>query len=212
MIVDVALALAIGVGLGVITGLPLGVVNVAVVATAARHGARAGRAVGLGGALADAVHATVAFAGLAPIIAARPRLADALTLTSGILLVAFALHLARPRRAPDAAPADETAPPPRGTLRRIAAGAALTLPNPAALAAWLAVAGALGPPRTSAAAIAITLGVGLGSAAYFSGLAHVAARSARHLTRPRWLDRGAALAIFTVGAIALVRAGWRFAA
>ena len=98
MIAEVALALGLGVGLGVITGLPLGVVNVAVVATAARHGQRAGIAIGLGGAVADAAHAMIGFAGLAPMIATRPALANALTVASGVLLLLFAAYLVRPRR------------------------------------------------------------------------------------------------------------------
>lgn len=210
MIGELAGALGLGLGLGVVTGLPLGVVNVAVVATAGRDGARAGTWLGLGGALADTTHATVAFAGLGPVIAARPRLAEALAIASGVLLLIVAAYLARPRRAPASAAAevDRAGRPHRGLLGSVAAGAALTLPNPGALAAWVAVAAALGPHRSVAAAVVTALGVGAGSALYFAGLARLAARSARHLVRPRWLDRGAALVIAVVGLVALARALW----
>lgn len=204
MIADVAAAFGLGVGLGVVTGLPLGVVNVAVVATAARHGGRPGAAIGLGGALADGTHAAIAFAGLGPLVA-RAAWSDALTLASGLVLLAFAWRIARARPGPDGARAIDR----RSGPRRVAAGLALTLPNPAALAAWIAVATALGP-RAPVAAAAAAIGVALGSMAYFAGLAHLAARSARTLARPRWIDRGAALALAAVGVAAIVRAiaGW----
>ena len=57
----------------------------------------------------------------------------------------------------------------RGRLARaIGTGVMLTLPNPGALSAWVAVAAALWPTATVAEAIAVALGVGVGSAAWFT--------------------------------------------
>lgn len=205
--IELGLALLVGVGLGVVTGLPLGVVNVAVIASAGRDGARAGTAIGLGGALADTTHAAIAFAGLAPVIAAHPTAQDLLAVASGLLLLTFAAYVGRPRSAAARTDDVDDAARPRSFVRRIATGLVLTLPNPAALAAWLAVATALGP-RSTAASVAMAAGVGLGSAAYFAALARIAARSARNLRRPRWLDRGAALVIGAMGVVALARGLW----
>lgn len=271
MIGEIAIALGLGLALGIVTGLPLGVVNLAIVATAARHGARAGAAIGAGGAIADATHATVAFAGLGPVIAARPTLSAALTVASGVVLIAFAWQLVRarsasagreeastasrdegasrqagdttnerpgdtageqrdtageqrdtageqrdtadeqPRDTADGSSEETRAIQRRGVVRRIGAGLALTLPNPAALAAWIAVATALGDGRSHAASAAMAIGVGVGSAAYFVGLAHVAARTSRTFSRPRWIDRGAALVVAIIGIAAIARGAWRLA-
>lgn len=61
---DVAGAAVLGVVLGVVTGLPIGVVNVAIVEAATRGERRFAIEIGLGGALADAVHAAIAFLGV----------------------------------------------------------------------------------------------------------------------------------------------------
>ena len=158
----------------------------------------------LGDALKSALIAALVTFGLAfPIVALRTdtnmsnqlvlnqRWGLALTLAGVVFAVRFVIALLYPA----------------GFVRRVATGLALTLPNPAALAAWLAVATALGA-RSTAASVAMAAGVGLGSAVYFAGLARVAARSARSLRRPRWLDRGAALVIGAMGVVALVRGLW----
>ena len=48
--------------LGVVTGMPLGVVNVAIVDAATQGRTRFAIGIGIGGGLADTVHAAIAFA------------------------------------------------------------------------------------------------------------------------------------------------------
>lgn len=197
---EVAQAAALGVALGVVTGLPLGVVNVAVAATAATAGRAPATRIGLGGAVADGIHAACAFTGLAAIVAHRPRLGAALSLGAGGLLVIAAIAALRRARAPAAtAPGVPTRP--------FWFGLALTLPNPAALTAWLAVAAAVAL-SSLAAAVAAALGVALGSAAYFAGLAAVAARA--RPARPSRRSRGwlAPLALGAVGLMIIARGAW----
>ena len=55
-------------------------------------------------------------------------------------------------------------------------GVVLTLPNPAPLLAWVAVASAVLPEADVAAASAGALGVTVGSGAWFLALARIAAR------------------------------------
>ena len=202
----------LGLGLGVVTGLPLGVVNVAVVATAARRGRRSATWLGLGGAVADGIHAALAFTGLAALIAARPRASAALALVAGVVLCAAAVLLVRGREEAsantnaDAALSDGS---PRASAHRtFGLGLAMTLPNPAALTAWIAVASTLAL-RDRAAAVAAAIGVTIGSAAYFAALAAVAARAgAATPPRRRAVTVIAAAVIGGLGLIALGRGAW----
>ena len=60
--------------------------------------------------------------------------------------------------------------------RGFASGLALTLPNPAALGAWVAIAAVLWPSATTSIAVSLALGVGIGSAAWFVFLAGLVAK------------------------------------
>ena len=60
--------------------------------------------------------------------------------------------------------------------RGVISGIVLTLPNPAALAAWVAVAAMIWPHASIAVAIAMAAGVGIGSAAWFAFLARLVSK------------------------------------
>lgn len=195
-------AAGLGLALGVVTGLPLGVVNVAIVELAGRD-RRAAIGVGLGGALADTVHAGLAFGGLAAALLGRPRLAAGLAIASGAVLAAYALWLLRARGAAPSSGSRTAA----GLGRGLALGVSLTLPNPGALAAWVAVAGALRPP-TTAAGLVTAAGVGLGSAAWFATLAVLAARGQAGAARRPWLRTGVAAVMLVIGVAAIARGAW----
>ena len=203
---DLVVAGVAGVGLGVLTGLPLGVVNVAIVEAAARRGVRAASGLAVGGALADLAHAGLAAGGVGGAIVARPAAAAALHVIAGAVLVGYAVVLWRGRP-----PAGGERPAPseaRTFSRGVLAGLGLTLPNPAALGAWIAVAAALAPP-TVAAGLVGAAGVGVGSAAWFLILARLAARGATRAPglagAPR-LTRIVAVVLAALGAGAIVRA------
>jgi threonine/homoserine/homoserine lactone efflux protein len=190
---------AFGLVLGAATGIPLGVVNVAVVEAATRAGRRAGAAIGAGGALADGVHAALAFAGLAPLLDRYERVRLALLALSAVVVIAYAavvwrrppLILSEPREA--------------GRVEgRFLLGVSLTLPNPAALAAWVAVAGML-PSHSLGAAVGAAIGVAVGSAAWFVLLAHLAARRSLEGAGARRLSRILALALVSLAAFAILR-------
>lgn len=203
MVIELLVAGAVGVALGALTGLPLGVVNVAIVEAAARRGVRAASGIAVGGAIADMVHASLAAAGVGGAILARPAAIATLHLIAGGVLLGYALALWQSR------PCDtsEREMPPT-FARGVLAGLGFTLPNPAALGAWIAVAAALAPP-TIAAGLVGAAGVGVGSAAWFLVLARLAARGA---TRPgaarRGLTRVVAIVLAALGVAALVRAVW----
>jgi threonine/homoserine/homoserine lactone efflux protein len=187
---DHAFALAIGLVLGVLTGIPLGVVNVAVVELASRD-RRAATWLGAGGALADAIHAAIATVGWGAIVARSAAATRVLAIASAVIVVGYAAYVVHAR-------------PERREIRRsgiaaFATGLALTLPNPGALMAWTAVAAALAPSPVMA------IGVGIGSATWFAVLARLADRI--RLDERRWIVwvvGGVMVAIALVGVIRTV--------
>ncbi len=214
MVVDLARALAIGIALGAVTGLPLGVVNVAIVEAAQRRGVRTATGIGVGGAAADGVHAALAFGGVAGLIVARPALATALYLVAGVVLLGYAVaswrgagpppgaHL--PTQRANASGLDALGPEgaEAGFGRGVLTGVGLTLPNPAALGAWIAVAAALAQP-SAVAGLTLAGGVALGSAAWFVALARLASRG-KPTTSPA-LRRVVAIFFAVVGVAAIAR-------
>lgn len=182
--------------LGVVTGMPLGVVNVSIVDAATAGHRRFATGLGIGGAIADAAHAALAFIGIGQLVTARPALVRGLAIAAAIVIVGYAIvSWRRLRAAPAPGRTASTA------LRGIATGVALTLPNPAALAAWVAVAAALWPTASTAAAITLAIGVGIGSAGWFSGLAAVVSRMRPAHRALRVIPR-VALAVFVGIAVA----------
>lgn len=193
---DVAGAAALGGVLGVVTGIPIGVVNVAIVEAAIRGERRFATGIGLGGALADTVHTSIAFVGVGRVVERHPAWLQAMAVTAATIIVGYGLFaLRRPRAA---------------TVRRrrlgVVTGLALTLPNPAALAAWIAIAAAVWPSIETVPALVLAAGVGLGSAAWFTLLARVIAALPADHRVVRWAPRIAtallvALAVFGVARV-----------
>jgi threonine/homoserine/homoserine lactone efflux protein len=163
--VSFVVAALAGVALGIVTGMPLGVINVAIVDAAAGGRVRFAMGVGIGGGLADIVHSGVAFAGVGKLVTTRPDLVRWLAAGAAVLIVAYAIHAWRQRARP-AIGGDASS-----LARGVATGFLLTLPNPAALAAWVAVAAALWPDASAAEACTLGVGVGIGSATWFAVLA-----------------------------------------
>ena len=163
-------AAGLGLGLGIITGMPLGVVNVAIIDAAAAGRRRFATGVGLGGAAADLIHAALAFVGVGRVVTARPELVRILAIAAAVLIVTYAITSWR-RRAVSRVTDDASS-----ALRGFSTGAVLTLPNPGALTAWVAVAASIWPDATIAEAVVLSAGVGLGSAAWFALLARWVSR------------------------------------
>jgi threonine/homoserine/homoserine lactone efflux protein len=199
---DLAAALGIGLALGMLTGMPLGVINVAIVDAALARESRYARGLGIGGALADTAHALLAFVGLAHVVTARPALERALAIVAAVVIIAHAVMSWRRHRSPTATSATQI----DSTTRGIASGVALTLPNPAALGAWVAVAVVLWPSASTSIAIALAVGVGIGSAAWFVMLARLVARVSPDHRALRFVPRVALVLFVGIAALALVRA------
>ena len=192
-------AAGLGIGLGVVTGMPLGVVNVAIVDAAAAGRRRFALGVGLGGAVADTVHASLAFVGVGQLVTAHPALVRVLAIAAAIVIVGYAAISWR-RRPPARVPGDDSS-----TTRGAVTGFVLTLPNPGALVAWVAVASSLWPDATIGEAIALGLGVGLGSAAWFAALATWVSRVRPDHPALRHVPRVALVVLVAIAAIGIVK-------
>lgn len=193
---DVAGAAALGGVLGVVTGMPIGIVNVAIVEAATRGERRFATGIGIGGALADTVHTTIAFVGVGHVVERHPAWLQGMAVVAAVIVIGYALlALRRPRIAEV-----------RRRRRGIVTGLALTLPNPAALGAWIAIAAAVWPSIATVPALVLALGVGLGSAAWFTLLARtIAALPADHRVT-RWVPRIALGLLVALAAFGLGRA------
>jgi threonine/homoserine/homoserine lactone efflux protein len=201
LVADAALAALVGIALGAVTGMPIGVVNVAIVDAATRGQARFARGIGLGGALADAVHAGLAFVGVGQLVAAHPHVVQAMAIVAATLIAGYAVSsYRRPAR---------TSTPSRARGGFVT-GLVLTLPNPAALIAWIAVAAVLWPTLavapTVVPALALAVGVGIGSAAWFVLLAHLVSKLPAGGRIARYLPRVALAILLAIAAIGLWRA------
>lgn len=207
----VARAAGFGAGLGVATSMSPAVVNVSIVDAAAAGRRRFATGLGLGGAAADTVHAALAFAGVGRLVLAEPALVRTLAIVAAIAIVAYAA-LAWRRRRDARAPAGEPAAParcdePRAPLSRgVATGFALTLVNPAALGAWVAVAAAVWPGAPPLEAGVIAGGVGAGSAAWFVLLAHWIGRLRRDHPVLAWVPRISLVLLVAIAVVGVVRA------
>jgi threonine/homoserine/homoserine lactone efflux protein len=99
--------------------------------------------------------------------------------------------------------------PGRAARRRssgVATGVLLTLPNPAALGAWVAVAAAIWPTITVTPALVLALGVGLGSAVWFVLLARWIAKLPADGRLTRAIPKLAVVFLIAVAAIGIARA------
>jgi threonine/homoserine/homoserine lactone efflux protein len=214
-VISLLAAGVLGLGLGIITGMPLAVVNVAIVEATSAGRRRFAQGLALGGGTADTVHAMLAFAGVGRVVTANPALVRWLAIGAALVIVGYTVVAWRRRHvtgsgAASGAGSGPASPPGSDRLGRgIAAGVMLTLPNPAALGAWVAVAASLWSDATLAEAGVLAAGVGLGSAAWFTLLARWLSRVyARDPDRPvlRWLPRVALVLFVATAAVGVIRA------
>jgi threonine/homoserine/homoserine lactone efflux protein len=193
-------AAALGLGLGALTGIPLGVINVAIVDAAVARRRRFALGLGLGGAAADAVHAALAFLGIGRLVAAHPEWIRWFAVAAAAIIFGYAAFAWR--RHEQAATARDG----ESTARGFATGIALTLPNPGALAAWAAVAASLWPAAEIAEALVFAACVGIGSAVWFTVLGRLVGRVRRDHPALRHAPRIALVLFALLAVIGLVRA------
>lgn len=195
------LALALGLGLGCVTAVAIGVINLAVLEAATSGRERFATGVALGGALADSVHATLAFVGTGRVIIERPEWVRYLAIAAAIILVAYAVIVWRRRKDPRS-----YADRPDLVRRGVVTGLALTLPNPGALAAWVTVAAGLWPGIAIREAVVVGIGVDLASSLVLVLLARYAAKLRSDHWLRRYIAPAAVVVLLAITAIGVVRA------
>jgi threonine/homoserine/homoserine lactone efflux protein len=166
--IDWLAAAGLGLLLGVLTGMSVGVISAAVAQAAIANRVRFGIGIGVGGAVADAIHASAAFAGVRHLDATWT---SALSIVAAVVILGFVALAWRTRRMPVAVEDHSS------FTRGLPAGLLLTLPNPAALGAWITVAALLWRQPHP---IVVGISVGLGSAVWFAIFARFVAKRRDH--------------------------------
>jgi threonine/homoserine/homoserine lactone efflux protein len=166
----------IGATVGVISGVPIGPVNLAVIDAAFRHGLRRALMVGLGGALGDGVYALVGIVAMGPILSRYPVVSPVLYAVSGVGLFLYAIKVLRSQpQAPLPKPSHlpRSVPVEAPMWSAFLGGLGLVLINPAAIVTWVIIVGLFMHGATPANGVLAALGVVVGSFAWFTGVAHV---------------------------------------
>ncbi|HLU65160.1 MAG TPA: LysE family transporter [Kofleriaceae bacterium] len=197
----------IGAAVGALTGIPIGPVNVAIIDAAYRHHLRRAIAVGLGGAAADMGYAALGILGLGPLLLAHPSVPPILYGVSGVVLVVYGILTVRAQPV-DPAGAGGAAEVGRGWFwGGFLLGLALILLNPATLIAWVVIVGSALAGASQGEGIAAAIGVGVGSAIWFTVVAHLADHGKKVLGKKVvWLTRIVGAALIGYGLFSMARA------
>ena len=182
----------IGFAAGVLTGIPIGPVNVAVIDAAYRHTLRRAIAVGMGGALADCLYALLGVLGVTPVLKSNPSVPPVLYGISGLILVGYGFLTARSRPVTPASSEAPRAPNPSKEMwSGFTVGVALIALNPAALITWVVILGSILPDdATTTSGISLAIGVLVGSFIWFGAVAILTHRG-KHLLGDKavWIPR-----------------------
>lgn len=205
--------IGIGAAIGILTGIPIGPVNVAVIDAAYRHAFIRAIAVGLGGAVGDLLYAALGILGLGPILEKYPHIPPILYGISGIVLIVYGSITVRAQPA-RAVPAHEQENVKQTTdgqhvLAGFVLGVALILLNPAAIVTWVLIVGSFMSGATTMEGLGAVIGVGLGSFCWFTFVAWLADHGKRVLgDKAIWITRVVGALLVGYGFYALGRAGF----
>jgi putative LysE/RhtB family amino acid efflux pump len=179
-------AFLLGLGLGAFVAAQVGPVSLLLIRSSLRHGAQVGLGIGMGAALVDALYASLGVAGVAPLLQVS-WLQLVLGLVGGVVLVLIgARTLWNAWRVRMGGESDEEV---ASVRRAFLTAVAATASNPLTIVSWAAIfaaASTAAATSTPSGAVALLLGVGLGSASWFLVLTGVVAL-ARHRMRGAWL-------------------------
>ncbi|HEX8102758.1 MAG TPA: LysE family transporter [Solirubrobacteraceae bacterium] len=180
-------SLFVGFGLGFLVAMQLGPMSLLLIRSTLRSGWGAGAGVGAGIALVDALYAACGVAGAAPLLSFEPvRLALGLVGTVVLLVLgARTLWSAFRVRLGGEVPSEVATP-----RRAFATAVAGTASNPLTIVSWAAVFAAAttaGAAATSAGAILLVTGVGVGSLTWVTLLA-TATWAVRRAVGPRGMQ------------------------
>ena len=201
-------ALAAGLGLGFTVGAQPGPMSLFLVRSTLRGSLRTGLAIGAGIAVIDVLYAAVAAAGLAPVLGAVVVRVVLGVIGSAVLLGLGLRTLWSAFRVRAGGEWDEEVRAPR---RAFVTSLGATATNPLTIALWtggFAAAGAAAHVHSGPPAVALLLGIGFGSLAWFTILSSAVSFSRRWLRPPvlRGVDACAGLALTGFGGLLGYRA------
>lgn len=196
--------LAIGLAIGAATCIPIGVANMLVIDAMYRHGAARAVAVGLGGALADGIYASLGIFGVGPMLDRHPAVPLVLYGLSGCVLLGYGWLLVR--APPVAVPAGPHRVPSGRFARGVLVGLGATLLNPSAVVTWIVIVGSYAGGVTHRQGAAWVIGIVAGSFAWFCVVAFVAGHGRRVLRdRAIWMTRIVGILVIGSGVFSLAR-------
>lgn len=164
----------LGTLIGMLSGIPIGPVNVAVLDTAYRHTLRRAIAVALGGAVGDGIYSTLGILGVGPWLSDNPSIPPILYAASGVILFAYGVMTVRSRPSPVVTEVKERAAQPSAELwSGFVLGVVLILLNPAALVTWVIIIGSFMQGITTSEGIGATIGISTGSFLWFTAVAYL---------------------------------------
>ena len=199
--------LAIGFAIGVVTCIPIGVANVAVIDAAYRHDVARAVMVGLGGAIADGVYASLGIFGLGPLLERFPTVPYVLYGVSGFVLIIYGCVIVRSRAVELGASEAPTMSRGRHLREGLFVGLAATLLNPSAVVTWVVIVGSYATGITVANSTCWVIGIVVGSFAWFVAVAYLATHGKRVLSgNAIWMTRVAGILVIAYGLFSCGRA------
>lgn len=202
-----------GIVIGIGVNAPVGPVNVMCIHRAIRKGPTSAMAAGLGAWIADVMFAAAAAFGVTAISNFVEGHLAVIKVLGGALMIAFGMKLLYAPSSVSAAPPNDTA---LSLFRAGLTSFLLTVTNPAVLLGFAAIFGGLAgigeKPGDFGTAATLTLGVAIGSAAWWLGLSSGAGHLREHLAET-WLGRintlsGGGLVVFGVVVLLGVALGY----
>jgi threonine/homoserine/homoserine lactone efflux protein len=203
----------IGAIIGIMTGVPIGPANVAVIDSAYRHNLLRALAVAFGAALGDALYALLGILGVGPLLARYPGVPPVLYTVSGIVLVVYGILTVRSQPVKAVPPAKQVDQVTDGQhmLAGFALGIALIFMNPAAIVTWVVIVGSYMSGVTEVEGLSAVIGVGAGSLAWFTGVAYLADHGKRVLgEKAIWITRVVGVLLVGYGVFSLGRGVYYF--
>jgi putative LysE/RhtB family amino acid efflux pump len=196
-------ALVVGFGAGALVAAQVGPVTLLLVRTVLRGAVLAGLAFGAAVALVDLLYAAAGLAGAGALLTIEPlRLTLGLIGAATLVVIGVRTLVSANRLRLGAELPDETATP----WPAFRTGVVATASNPLTIASWAAVfaaASVAGAASSMAATVALLLGVGLGSAAWYAVLITALVLARRRVGRPALVatDTIAGVAILGFGGV-----------
>ena len=199
---------AIGFAIGVVTCIPIGVANVAVIDAAYRHNVLRAIAVGAGGAIADGLYSSLGIFGVARVLERNPTVPYILYGVSGMILLGYGLMILRAPPMPLATEERTTTTTSQHLGQGFMVGIAATLLNPSAVITWVVIVGSYATGVSFLGGLGWVIGIVLGSFGWFIVVAYLAHHGKRILSgKAIWMTRIAGLLVAGYGVFSLGRAG-----